>query len=268
MAGLHSLRILVNGRLFRVPETNVKQQMETETIKPVIVNGNTGISLQSILQIIEHDTASCTVSVKNDRKLRSGTLFFREGKLIDAECCDERGLEAAYRICPYRAVSFSIGPPIERPVRIDIPLSYILLHATVLADEKQKLSRAVPINSITLQELIDFLNTTKGIQLYLLLNRQGKIVFQSKQKPHPEKNRTLREDPETKHHTALITRHAVSHFNRTTNDGDTQASSSELLDDGKAVMTVFYQDMVLSLLLEHHDYAEDISTFLHQKNMA
>jgi hypothetical protein len=242
--------------------------MEKETTKFVIVNENTGISLQSILQVIEHDAASCTVSVKNDRMQRSGTLFFREGKLIDAECCDERGLDAAYRICPYRAVSFSIGSPIERPVRIDIPLSYILLHATVQADEKQKLSREVPSNSITFQELIDFLNTTKGIQFYLLLNRQGKIVCQSKQKSHPENNSTPREDPDIKHHTALITRHAVSHFNRATNDGDTQASYSELLDDGKAVLTVFYQDMVLSLLLEHNDYAEDISTFLHQENMA
>ncbi|MBL4903456.1 DUF4388 domain-containing protein [Desulfocapsa sp. AH-315-G09] len=240
--------------------------MKTEAKKPLIVNDGTGISLQSLLQIIEHDTASCTVSVKHDKMQRSGTLFFKRGKLIDAECGEERGLDAAYRICPYRSVSFSIGPPVERPVRIDTSLSYILLHSSVLADEKQNASREVTNNIITLQELIDFLNATNGIEFYLLLNRQGKIVLQSQHKLHPGTNRSPREDPEIKSHIALITRYAVSHFNRAINDDDSRASYSELLDDGKAVLTIFYLDMVLSVLLGRHEYAESINTFLHQEH--
>jgi len=234
----------------------------------MIINDGTGISLQSLLQIIEHDTASCTVSVKHDKKQRSGTLFFKKGKLIDAECGEELGLDAAYRICPHQAVSFSIGSPIERPVRINTSVSYILLHSSVLADEKQNVSRDVTNNIITLQDLIDFLNTTNGIELYILLNRQGKIVLQSQHKLHPGKNRSPREDPETKSHIALITRYAVSHFNRATNDNDSQASYSDLLDDGKTVLTNFYLDMVLSVLLGHHEYAESINTFLHQEHRA
>jgi Domain of unknown function (DUF4388) len=262
------LRIPTNGSQLVSPETNVDRKMKAETTKSVIVNDISGVSLQSLLHVIENDTATCTVSVKNDKKQRSGTLFFREGKLIDAECSNNLGLDAAYKLCPYKAASFSIGPPTERPVRIDLPLSHILLHATVLTDEKQQLSKEAPNNTIPLQHLIDFLNTTKGIHRYLLLSRQGKIVFQSKQKPQPKKMPTSKEDPTTKHHTALITRHAISLFNRSANDDCSPVSHSEILDDGKAVLAVFYQDMALALLLEHHDYTESITTFLHRQNVA
>ena len=226
-------------------------------MKSVHVNDGPGISLQSFIQIIEMDAATCTVSIRGSREGKSGSLFFAEGKLIDAECGNRSGLDAAYMLCAGKASSFSVAPPVERPVRIDVSLSHILLHAAVLADEEQD-----PTSVITLQELVDFLNTTKGIDLYLLLNRQGKIVLQSRQERQAGTADRTEADPAANRHIGFITYCAVLLTNMATTGKYVPEHFSVALDDGKAVMAVFYQDMVLGLLLDHPDDAEKVAAFI------
>ena len=53
-----------------------------------------GISLESFLQMLEHERKSCTIDVHSgDVK---GSFFFQEGELIDAEYGQQKGIDAAY----------------------------------------------------------------------------------------------------------------------------------------------------------------------------
>jgi|GEM_PF-2891654 hypothetical protein len=219
-------------------------------MKSVNINNGPGISLQSFIQIIEMDAATCTVSVQSGGR-ESGSLFFAEGKLVDAECGDRNGLDAAYILCACEAASFSVGPAVKRPVRIDVPLSNILLNAAVQADEKKETSA-----TITLQELINYLDTTQSIGLYLLLNKQGKVVLQS------GKEKQAEAEQEVNRHIGFITYCVVLLTNIAATRKYTLEHFSVTLDNGKAVMAVFYQNMVLGLLLDHPDDAENVASFI------
>ena len=98
------------------------------------------ISLPAFLQIIEMDVVSCTVSVQDSHGKKKGSFYFTDGKLVDAEYGDSCGLESAYKLFAFNSSSFSIDPPVDRPVRINAPLSHVLLNATDLIDRKQEQS--------------------------------------------------------------------------------------------------------------------------------
>jgi hypothetical protein len=230
-------------------------------MKSITINGNTGLSLQSFLRVLEMDAATCTVLIHGPRG-ESGSLFLVEGKLIDAEYGDMRGLDAAYKLCVSDS-RFSIGPPVERLVQIDVPLFQIFLKAAALIDEEQALFGGVSDKrAIPLQDLVDFLNVTKGVDLFLLLNRQGKIIFQSSQEDGAGMVDSTEADPAIKRYVGLITYCAVTLINMAETERSAPESISVLVEGAKAVKIVFYQDMVLGLLLDHIDYAANVVTFL------
>lgn len=95
----------------------------------------TGISLSSFLQLLEIDRKTCTLTIHSGSK--KGTMFFRDGVLLDAMSQDQQGCEAAYSIITWKNVEIEI----ENSCSIDKKnitetLGFMLLEGCRRKDEK------------------------------------------------------------------------------------------------------------------------------------
>jgi CheY-like chemotaxis protein len=100
----------------------------------------TGVSLSSFLQLLELDKKDCTLTINAGSK--SGTMFFRDGELLDAQHGAIRGSEAAYIIVSWKNVEISIDnkcPVTEK--RIQESLGFILLEGSRRKDENDAASQ-------------------------------------------------------------------------------------------------------------------------------
>ena len=213
-------------------------------------NASTGVSLQSFLQIIEMDKVTATVSIKKDGQ-RKGSLFFADGLLVDAEYENKCGLDAAYILCVQKFVSFSIEPPVERPVRIDVPLSHVLLQASLIHDEQQKTcekeKKISEPRQISLQELVNFFEKTERVIHYILLNRRGNIIAQA---GHNGKNRSDKDGVSTvDKFTPFLMSCAFSMINVGEHSGSSLKRCVVVLEGGRVSISNWYKNMVLSVLL-------------------
>jgi hypothetical protein len=147
-----------------------------------------GVSLASFLQMLEQERKSCTLRVASGDV--SGSFYFEEGDLIDAECEDIGGQEAVYILLALENPTFNVTDAEDRLHRITQPLAHLLLNAATRIDElneeeaapkmasKQGGSVSAQANP-ALKKLIDTIVDIAGVKHYYLLNRQGKMITQS-----------------------------------------------------------------------------------------
>jgi len=157
-----------------------------------------GVSLASFLQMLEQEKKSCTLVVHARDK--SGSFYFDEGNLIDAECEGVVGMDAAHRLLAWRNPSFRVEAPEDRLRRIDQPLAHLLLNAAKRQDEEEitaeqsvtgnelnPLEAPGVKNNPTLQRLLATIVSLAEVKHYYLLSRQGKMLVQSsKNKKMPD----------------------------------------------------------------------------------
>lgn len=94
----------------------------------------TGVSLSSFLQLLELDKKDCTLTIKAGSK--SGTMFFRDGELLDARHGAVVGSEAAYEIVSWKNVEISIDNKCSTAAKkIKESLGFILLEGSRRKDE-------------------------------------------------------------------------------------------------------------------------------------
>ncbi len=146
-----------------------------------------GISLASFLQILEQERKTCNLVVQSADN--SGTLFFHEGVLVDAECGPLQGEEAFYELLVWQTPAFTVTDPVEeRQQQITKPLAHLLLNAATRQDEsreqpqqdEQKRPAEAPANKNQgVEHLVETILATPGIRGYFLLNRHGKVISQS-----------------------------------------------------------------------------------------
>ena len=146
-----------------------------------------GISTASFLQMLEQERHSCKVQVAADEN--QGSLYFLDGELIDAECGQLIGLEAAYAIVSWNRPSISLGKAEHREKNIVHPLGYILLNSAKQQDDKNENTTmnkpTITYTSGNAEQNSDFetavtiLTKTPGIHYFYLLNKAGKIVVHS-----------------------------------------------------------------------------------------
>ncbi len=132
--------------------------------------------------MLEQDQKSCTLLVKSGK--REGRFFFDEGILVDAQCNDLVGLEAAHTIFTWGKTKFKIGQAEdERPQRIEQSLTNVLLTAVHQQDEEgfededfaeEEAEKPEEQLALTISEIT-------GVVDYFLLNSQGKVLAQSGQ---------------------------------------------------------------------------------------
>jgi len=147
-----------------------------------------GVSLASFLQMLEQERKSCTLNVNaGDIK---GSIFFKDGHLIDSECEDLIGQEALYTLLSFETPTFMVTDAKKRLQRITQPLAHLLLQAATRIDENNsqsgttdppdKPAKTVPVqmNPAT-QHLVENILKIPKVKHYYLLNKQGKLVTQS-----------------------------------------------------------------------------------------
>ncbi|MCK5515504.1 MAG: DUF4388 domain-containing protein [Desulfobulbaceae bacterium] len=147
-----------------------------------------GVSLASFMQLLEYESKSCTLKVVSGRI--SGSFFFEEGNLIDAECGEATGEDAVYDLLALDKPAFKVGDADDRMQRITRPLTHFLLNAATKRDEKQQDNGAGNMQNDArgtanvqgnpaVEKLIETIVRIGGVKHYYLLNRQGKMITQS-----------------------------------------------------------------------------------------
>ena len=92
--------------------------------------------LSNLLQLIHMEEKTCTLQVKSNSK--TGYLYLRDGKLINAKSNGTEGLEAAKIIISWKNVETEFQGTCQAERKIHTSLMSILLEATRFADENRK----------------------------------------------------------------------------------------------------------------------------------
>jgi hypothetical protein len=105
-----------------------------------------GIGLSSFLQLLEMESKTCTLTVTSSQGKRTGSLYFLEGTMIDAETPDLEGEEAAYEIVSWEDAKIKIVNTLRKEEKkISQPLMNILMEGAKLKDENEEKTEA-PLN--------------------------------------------------------------------------------------------------------------------------
>jgi hypothetical protein len=95
-----------------------------------------GISLSSVIQVINLERQSCDIEAQADGQ--TGQLHFREGTLVDAIAADLAGEDAAYEILAWKNPEFEVSTEDSpRDRRIDADLTHLLLETARRQDEER-----------------------------------------------------------------------------------------------------------------------------------
>lgn len=96
-----------------------------------------GISLPTFLQLVEMEKKTYTLTIKFQDKV--GNLYLLKGKLIDADCGDLAGEEAAYEIIGWDNPEIEIDHIChKKEKKLDSTLTHLLLEGLRLKDEENK----------------------------------------------------------------------------------------------------------------------------------
>lgn len=91
-----------------------------------------GISLNSILQLLQWEQKSCTLTVRSEAGM--GLLYLRKGEVVHAACRDQEGLPAAYQILGWERPDIEFVDTCRVDPTIDLPLTELLMNAALIQD--------------------------------------------------------------------------------------------------------------------------------------
>ena len=91
-----------------------------------------GIGLNSILQLLNWEKKSCTLTVKSEEGM--GLLYLKHGEIVHAAYHDEEGLPAAYAILVWDRPDIEFVETCRVEQTIDLPLTELLLNTAMLTD--------------------------------------------------------------------------------------------------------------------------------------
>lgn len=112
----------------------------------------TGVSLSSFLQLLELDKKTCTLTIHTGHK--TGTMYFRDGDLLDAKTMGLTGSAAAHAIVCWKNVEIEIENicPIKVS-QITESLGFILIERCRRQDEKTAANSPAPSDAGSLDSL-------------------------------------------------------------------------------------------------------------------
>jgi DNA-binding response OmpR family regulator len=105
-----------------------------------------GISLATFLQLVRLENKNCTLKVSMTDASLSAFLYVRNGELIDADCGELHGREAAFEIVTWDKTEIEMDGICRRQNDIvQLPMEQLLMEAYKLKDEK--LQAAVEVDA-------------------------------------------------------------------------------------------------------------------------
>ncbi len=148
-----------------------------------------GISLPSLLQMLEQEQKSCVLCVEAGDK--HGKLFIQDGDLIDCEYGDIVGRDGADILLSLENPVLLLEDGENRKRRIDCSLGHILFDFATRQNEylgKQAVKGTACSAGSSRKEggaisdkrqLLDVIASVSEIKKYCLLNRRGKVIASS-----------------------------------------------------------------------------------------
>ena len=93
-----------------------------------------GIGLNSILQLLNWEKKSCTLTVKSEAGM--GLLYLKGGEVVHAGYQAEEGLPAAYEILSWDRPDLEFVETCRVEQTIDLPLTELLMNAAMITDHR------------------------------------------------------------------------------------------------------------------------------------
>ncbi len=93
-----------------------------------------GIGLNSILQLLNWEKKSCTLTVKSE--VGMGLLYLKQGEVVHAGYQAEEGLPAAYEILTWDRPDLEFVETCRVEQTIDLPLTELLMNAAMITDQR------------------------------------------------------------------------------------------------------------------------------------
>jgi len=151
----------------------------------------TGVSLSSFLQLLELDKKDCTLTIKAGSK--SGTMYFRDGELLDARHEAISGSEAAYEIVSWKNVEISIDNGCSATSKqIQESLGFILLEGSRRKDENDAASE---LGAPPASQSFGSLDSLNMEDLDLDLNAEAKLKQTAPQHNPPPQSAEVANNP-------------------------------------------------------------------------
>jgi len=134
-------RALCSQGFYRCFVKPVETRALVEAVREVLNGARegylTGLSLGSLLQIVEMEKKTCTLKVESGD--REGHLYIKDGDLMDAEAGEVIGSEAAFEMMAWEETRTEIqGTCWKTERKIPYSLSHLLLEALRRNDEALK----------------------------------------------------------------------------------------------------------------------------------
>jgi len=94
-----------------------------------------GIGLNSILQLLNWEKKSCTLTVKSEAGM--GLLYLKHGEVVHAAYKADEGLPAAYEILTWDRPDIEFVETCRVEQTIDLPLTELLMNAALITDQRR-----------------------------------------------------------------------------------------------------------------------------------
>jgi len=133
-------------------ETNLRRKTKRDETKSVQSETSEGtledMTLVDVMQVLAMNRKTCSVALTKGQAI--GKIYFREGRLLDAEMAGLRGDEAVYGLLSWKGADFSIGDEPKMSIRESVTKD---LHA-LIAEGLQRIEHAMRSHpsSASLQE--------------------------------------------------------------------------------------------------------------------
>ncbi|MBU0485663.1 MAG: response regulator [Proteobacteria bacterium] len=115
-----------------------------------------GISLPSFLQLLELDNKTCTLTLRSGKNI--GQMFFKQGKMIDAQTGELTGQPAAFEIICWENTAIEIENVCKKQeIVITTPLGFLLIESARMKDERgSKPEEEKPASPASAVDNLDF----------------------------------------------------------------------------------------------------------------
>jgi hypothetical protein len=95
-----------------------------------------GIGLNSILQLLNWEKKTCTLTVKSEAGM--GLMYLKDGEVVHAAYRAEEGLPAAYEILAWDRPDIEFVETCRVEPTIDLHLTELLMNAAIITDQRSK----------------------------------------------------------------------------------------------------------------------------------
>ncbi|MCK9523990.1 MAG: DUF4388 domain-containing protein, partial [Proteobacteria bacterium] len=131
------------ARVTLVMQRRQRERLERRGSKTNFSGNLTDMGIVDLIQTIDISRKSGVIHVERQRD--AGDIYFREGKVVDAETRSRKGEEAVYRMLVWSEGTFEINfIPVERPDTISLSTQGLLMEGMRRLDEWGRMQEQLP----------------------------------------------------------------------------------------------------------------------------